>query len=63
MKHGIENIVIIKDLMYEGCEIHFGCKRCGEIYPKHCYKLEEMAERDCKPELIEKWSHEENRTW
>lgn len=60
MKH---NIVKVKDLMYKGCEIHWGCTRCGEIYPNHCYNRQQMEERECKPAKIEYWKNKENRTW
>lgn len=63
MKHGIKNIVLVKNLMYKGCENHYGCILCGEIYPAHCYKREEMAERECKEENRIIWSKKENRTW
>lgn len=66
MEDGIElkhNVVKVKDLMYKGCEYHWGCKRCGMVAPFHCYKFEQFAEMKCRPEDIKRWRVKENRTW
>ena len=48
MKHGIENIVRVNDLMYKGCELHWKCVKCGDCVPFHCFSKEEFAELECK---------------
>ena len=56
-------VVKIENLMYKGCEAHWGCTRCGYIVPFHCYKREELEQRECKPVDIERWKQKKNRTW
>lgn len=45
MKH---KAIIVKDLLYKGCEIHFKCVHCGECIPRHCYSLKEFENMECK---------------
>lgn len=40
--------IVVKDLMYKGCEIHFKCKKCGLCLPRHCYSQKEFESLDCK---------------
>ena len=58
MKH---KVVRVNNLMYEGCEPHWGCTRCGEIVPFHCYTKAEFEEMECKESDIEHWKHK--KTW
>ena len=51
MKH---KVVRVNNLMYEGCEPHWGCTRCGEIVPFHCYTKAEFEEMECKESDIKR---------
>ena len=54
MKHGLENIIRVNNLMYNGCEPHWKCKKCGMCVPFHCYNKEQFAEKDdCRGEKNE----------
>lgn len=44
MKH---KIVTIEDLMYEGCERHYGCVVCSSCVPVHCYTKEQFRSMEC----------------
>ena len=54
MKH---QVVRVDNLMYKGCESHWGCKRCGYIVPFHCYTKEDFEQMECKESDIEKWKN------
>lgn len=58
MKH---QVVRVDNLMYKGCESHWGCKRCGYIVPFHCYPKEDFEQMECKESDIEKWK--KHKTW
>lgn len=45
MKH---KVVRIKNLMYDGCEDHYGCVVCSLCVPLHCYTEEQFKYMDCK---------------
>lgn len=47
MKH---KAIIVQNLLYKGCEVHFKCKYCGICIPRHCYTLEQFEKLDCKGE-------------
>lgn len=44
MKH---KVIRVNNLMYRGCEPHWGCTICGDAVPFHCYKWEEYAKKEC----------------
>lgn len=44
MKH---NVVRIDNLMYNGCEPHWKCTRCGKCVPFHCYTKEQFENQEC----------------
>lgn len=58
MKH---KIIRVDNLMYKGCEPHWGCTNCGYIVPFHCFPKEYLEQQECKKEDVEKWKT--NKTW
>ena len=44
MKH---KAIRVDNLMYKGCEPHWGCTLCGDAVPFHCYTKEEFENRCC----------------
>ena len=44
MNHKVERF---ENLMYEGCEPHWHCVRCGGYWPFHCYGWIELEEMEC----------------
>lgn len=46
LKH---KVVRVDNLMYNGCEPHWKCTRCGKCVPFHCYTKEQFESQDCKP--------------
>lgn len=51
MQHGIENIVRIDNLMYNGCESHWKCKICGTCVPVRCYNKLQFAMSECNGKM------------
>lgn len=50
LKH---KVVRVDNLMYNGCEPHWKCTRCGECVPFHCYTKEQFESQDCKPDFAD----------
>ena len=46
LKH---KVVRVDNLMYNGCEPHWKCTRCGKCVPFHCYTKKEFESQDCRP--------------
>ena len=44
MKH---KVVRIDNLMYNGCEPHWKCVKCGKAVPFHCYTKEQFENQEC----------------
>ena len=44
MKH---KAILVKNLMYKGCEPHWKCEMCGECVPLHCYTKSDFENRCC----------------
>lgn len=44
MKH---KVIRIDNLMYNGCEPHWKCTRCGKCVPFHCYTKEQFENQEC----------------
>lgn len=42
-------VIRVDNLMYDGCEPHWKCTRCGKCVPFHCYTKEQFESQDCKP--------------
>ena len=53
MKH---KVVRIDNLMYNGCEPHWKCTRCGKCVPFHCYTKEQFESQDCKPDFADNYN-------
>lgn len=45
LKHKAERI---DNLMYNGCEAHWKCIKCGECVPFHCYTKAQFEQLNCK---------------
>ena len=58
MKH---EIIRVDNLMYKGCEPHWGCSKCGYIVPFHCFTKDYLEQQECKETDVEKWKT--NKTW
>ena len=41
-------VVKVKNLMYKGCEDHWGCIHCKECWPFHCWDKEDIEKWECK---------------
>lgn len=39
--------VKVENLMYKGCEYHWGCVICSTCVPFHCYTKEQFEELEC----------------
>ena len=70
MKH---KVVRIDNLMYNGCEPHWKCTRCGKCVPFHCYTKEQFENQECNitdkqnksevDKLIELFQDTEHKHW
>lgn len=49
MKH---KVVRIDNLMYNGCEPHWKCVKCGKAVPFHCYTKEQFENQECTKGVI-----------
>ncbi len=49
MKH---KAIRVDNLMYKGCEPHWGCVNCGECVPFHCYNKQSFEAKDCREEYL-----------
>ena len=53
LKH---KVVRVDNLMYNGCEPHWKCTRCGKCVPFHCYTKEQFESQDCKPDFADNYN-------
>lgn len=70
MKH---KVVRIDNLMYNGCEPHWKCVKCGKAVPFHCYTKEQFENQECNitdkqnksevDKLIELFQDTEHKHW
>lgn len=49
-------VVRVDNLMYNGCEPHWKCTRCGMCVPFHCYTKEQFEGQDCKPDFADNYN-------
>lgn len=40
-------VIRVDNLMYNGCEPHWKCTRCGKCVPFHCYTKEQFENQEC----------------
>lgn len=40
-------VIRVDNLMYDGCEPHWKCTRCGKCVPFHCYTKEQFENQEC----------------
>lgn len=40
-------VIRVDNLMYDGCEPHWKCTRCGKCVPFHCYTKEQFESQEC----------------
>lgn len=50
MKH---KVVRVDNLMYDGCEPHWKCTRCGKCVPFHCYTKEQFENQECNSNKVD----------
>ena len=46
-------VIRVDNLMYDGCEPHWKCTRCGKCVPFHCYTKEQFENQDCRPSFTD----------
>lgn len=51
-------VIRVDNLMYDGCEPHWKCTRCGKCVPFHCYTKEQFENQDCRPSFTDNSSRE-----
>ena len=70
MKH---KAIRVDNLMYNGCEPHWKCVKCGKAVPFHCYTKEQFENQECNitdkqnksevDKLIELFQDTEHKHW